>query len=115
MLELSPQDGLFVGFKVDGGLRHQIDALEGPDRKYVSAEDSTNLRVVKLDGDTWVGKLLHDPLTTDRVDDVRRNVLSILQRLFPEMRFPAQLTLFACRLPQPEAVVSGAAVGTTPE
>ena len=30
VLQLSPQDALFVGFKVDGGLRHQIEALEGP-------------------------------------------------------------------------------------
>ena len=79
---------IFVGFKLGTGLRRQLEALEGPDRKYVSAADSTFLRICKVGEDFYVGKLLHERLTTDRVDDVKRNVASILQRLCPDTRLP---------------------------
>ena len=42
-------------------------------------------------------KVIHERFTTERVDDVRRNVLSILQRLFPETRLPAHLDILVCR------------------
>jgi len=40
--------------------------------------------------------VIDERLTTERVDDIRRNVLSILQRLCPETRFPAVLDIVPC-------------------
>jgi hypothetical protein len=40
--------------------------------------------------------VIEEGLTTERVDDIRRNVLSILQRLCPETRFPATLDIYPC-------------------
>jgi hypothetical protein len=40
--------------------------------------------------------VVEDGMTTERVDDIRRNVLSILQRLCPETRFAATLDIFPC-------------------
>lgn len=97
LLDLEPEQPIFVGFKMDSSLRRQVEGLAGPDRKYVSGNDSTFLRVCKLGDDTYIGKLIHERLTTDRVDDVRRNVVSILNRLFPETRLPPQLEIFAAR------------------
>ena len=117
MLNLSKDDAIFVGFKLDGSLKYQVENLEGPNARYVSADSSENLRLCNLDGDLYVGKLVEAELTTDRVDDLRRNVLSIMQRLFPEVRMPNVLAIRAVRLPQggeemaetapfPEAVTS---------
>ena len=97
MLELLEHQPIFVGFKLDTGLRRQVEALEGPDRKYVSRDDSTFLRLCRLGDDLYVGKVIEERLTTDRVDDVKRNVFSILTRLFPETRLPTQLEVFGCR------------------
>ncbi len=47
--------------------------------------------------DLYVGKVIHERLTTERVDDVRRNVLSILRRLVPEIRLPSDLQILGCR------------------
>ena len=58
--------------------------------------------ICKLGGDEYIGKVIHERIATDRVDDVRRNVLSNLQRLFPDVRFPAQLDIFACEVVEPE-------------
>lgn len=103
MLELLDQLPIFVGFKLDSSLRRQLDSLAGSERKYVSGEDSNLLRICRLGEDLYVGKLIHERLTTDRVDDIRRNVLSIMSRLCPDVRLPAKLEILACGAP-PSAV-----------
>ena len=92
-MELSPQP-LFVGFKLDSSLRRQLEALSGPDRRYVSVDDSTFLMICRHGDDHYVGKLIEDRLTTDRVEDVRRNVLSIMRRLCPDVRLPNVLEIW---------------------
>lgn len=96
MIQLKDRTPLFVGYKLDTSLRRRLADLTGADRRYVSTEDSTFLRICRLGEDEYVGKVVEEPIATDRVDDIRRNVLSILQRISPETRFPAQLTIFAC-------------------
>jgi hypothetical protein len=49
----------------------QLEMLSGPDRKYVSSEDSTFLRVCRLGEHDFIGKVIHERFTTERVDDVR--------------------------------------------
>ena len=99
MLQLKDRTSLFVGYKMDTSLRRRLAELAGADRRYVSTEDSTFLRICRLGEDEYVGKVVDEPIATDRVDDIRRNVLSILQRISPETRFPAHLTIFACEEP----------------
>ena len=92
-MELVPDHPIFIGFKLDSSLRRQLDALSGPDRRYVSTEDPTFLMICRRGEDAYVGKLIEDRLTTDRVEDVRRNVLSIMRRLCPEVRLPSVLEI----------------------
>lgn len=96
---LSERHPIFIGYKMDGPLRRRLEGLTGPDKKYVSSEDSTFLRICRLGEDEYVGKVIHERLSTDRVDDVRRNVLSILQRLCPDVRFPQHLDIMTCEAP----------------
>lgn len=95
-MELSDRNKLFIGLKLDTGLRRQLEGVTGPDRRYVSGEDPAFLRIISLGDDLYVGKVIEDRLTTDRVDDVRRNVVSILHRLCPETRIPEKLVILAC-------------------
>jgi hypothetical protein len=95
-VDLSERHPLFVGFKLDGSLRRQLEALSGPDRKYVSGQDATFLSLCRRGEDVYVGKVIEDGLTTGRVDDVRRNVLSIMRRLCPETRLPDELQILVC-------------------
>ena len=96
-MELSDQQPIFIGFKLDGSLRHQLDSLSGPESQYVSREDSTFLTICNHGGTLYVGKVVRDRLTTDRVDDVRRNVLSIITRLCPDVRLPQVLQIWVCQ------------------
>ncbi len=96
MRRLLEHQPIFIGFKMDSSLRRQLDSLEGSDRQYVSSDSSDFLRICLLGENRYVGKLIHERLTTQRIDDVKRNVLSILVRLCPETRFPKELVVLAC-------------------
>jgi len=101
-VKLSSKQPIFVGFKLDGSLRRQLEALSGSERRYVSLDDTTFLMVCKKGNDTYVGKLVEDGLTTDRVEDVKRNVLSIVRRLCPDVRLPTVLEILPIELPSSE-------------
>jgi hypothetical protein len=98
-VNLIDRQPIFVGLKLDGQLKRRLASIIGPDRKYLSTDDPTFLLHCRLGEDEYVGKLVQERLTTDRIDDVRRNVLSILQRLCPDTRFPAQLEILAAEMP----------------
>lgn len=105
MLHLAEDQPIFVGFKMETSLARELEGLSGPDRKYVSSDDSTFLRICQLGDKRYVGKLIHERLSTDRIDDIRRNIFSILNRLCPETRLPQKLEIFACSSEQtPEPV-----------
>jgi len=94
--ELTRRYPVFVGFKMDTVLRRTLRDLRGPEARYVSEDDPSFLMFYRLGEDEYVGKRIDDGLTTARVDDVRRNVLSILQRLCPDTRFPQDLEILVC-------------------
>jgi hypothetical protein len=95
VIRLSQDTPIFVGFKLETGLRRQLESIAGPDKKYVSHDDSTFLRICKLGDDHYVGKLIEERLTTERIDDIKRNVVSILNRLCPEERLPKVFVILA--------------------
>jgi hypothetical protein len=97
LLELLVDEPIFIGFKAGRALRHLLESLDNTDKKYVSSEDSTFLQLFTIGEDLYVGKLAHEALATDRVDDIRRNILSILRKLGPIVPLPTTLRIFACR------------------
>lgn len=96
MRELMINQPLFIGFKMDGRLRQHVESLGDADRKYVSSDQSTFLRICRVGEDLYVGKLVDERLTTDRVEDIRRNVMSIVRKIGHEVNLPASLQILAC-------------------
>lgn len=96
LLELLIHQPIFIGFKADSRLRQHFESLCDSDKRYISDEDSTFLRFCRAGEDIYVGKLIHESLTTDRVDDVRRNVLSIIRKLGHAVRLPTNMRILAC-------------------
>jgi len=109
--ELLIDQPIFIGFKVDSQLRERLASLDDANRKYVSAEGSTFLRICGVGEDLYVGKLVDDRLTTDRVEDIRRNVLSIIRRIGHEVRLPTNLQILVC---SPADRVGRPAIEVTP-
>ncbi len=107
LLELLIRQPIFIGFKVDSRLRQQLESLSDADKKYISAENSTFLRICRVGEDIYVGKLIHESLKSDRVDDICRNVLSIMRRLGREVRLPSNLEIVACSAVEADDLPAG--------
>ncbi len=95
MRELLINQPIFIGFKMDNRLREMLETPNDKHKKYVSADDSTFLRICKEGEDLYVGKLVDDRLTTDRVEDIRRHILSIIRKLGYDVRMPTNLRILA--------------------
>src|SRR5262249_34386418 len=96
LLELLIHQPIFIGFKVDRKLQDLLESLNDSDRRYCSRENSTFLRICRMGEDIYIGKLVHGSLTTDQVEDIRRNVLSMVRKIASEARLPINLNIFAC-------------------
>ena len=96
MLKLLDKQPIFIGFKLETAMARELEALDGPDRRYVSEESSDFLRICMLGEQKYVGKLIHERMTTERIDDICRNISSILNRLLPETRLPTKFEILAC-------------------
>jgi hypothetical protein len=107
LLELLIHQPIFIGFKAGSSLRRQLESLSDSDKQYISAENSTFLRICRVGEDIYVGKLIHESLTTDRVEDIRRNILSIMRRLGREVRLPNNLEILACSAMEADYLPTG--------
>ena len=96
MQQLMIDQPIFIGFKMDGRLKQHLETLGEADRKYVSSDKTTFLRICRVGEDLYVGKVVDDRLTTDRVEDIRRNVMSIVRKIGHEVNLPASLQILAC-------------------
>jgi len=96
LLRLLGDHPIFIGFKADTALRQKLETLSSAERQYVSDQDSSFLSLCMLGDDLYVGKIIHEILTTDRVDDIHRNVVSIIRKLGSETRLPAHMKIVAC-------------------
>lgn len=112
MRELLINQPIFIGFKVDRQLREKLASLEEADKKYISEEGSTFLRICGVGEDLYVGKLVDDRLTTDRVEDIRRNVLSIIRKVGHEARLPTNLQILVCSSADGGRLAAGAVAST---
>ncbi len=85
---------LFVGIRLEGRLLFAFQSAERG--SYVSdGEAGRFLTTFERDGRLYVGKVVDAGLATDRVDDIARNVLSIVKRFSAGERLPAALNIFA--------------------
>jgi hypothetical protein len=109
--ELLIHQPIFIGFKMDNRLREMLETPNDSHKKYVSAGDSTFLRICMLGEDRYVGKLVDDRLTTDRVEDIRRHILSIIRKIGYDVRMPTNLRILACSSEQGDGHPTGTDYG----
>jgi len=114
VLELMFDQPIFVGFKADTALQRYLESLRETDKQYIADDDSAFLRFCRIGEDVYVGKLLHETLTTDRVEDIRLNVMSIMQKLRPAVRCPSNLQILACRAMESESPARRLSVAAHP-
>ena len=92
-MKLDKTCALFFGTKIDSKLREGLALSKPGDKKYFDGSSDEFLRVIELgddkDKERWIGKVIKAGPAVTEVDDIQRNILSILRRVAPNARIPA--------------------------
>lgn len=95
-MKLIKSERLFFGCKIDSKLREALAQAKPGDRKYFEDPKSEFLRVVAVEDERWIGKIIAGGIQVTDVDDIQRNVISILKRISPALRLTASaIKIFA--------------------
>ena len=87
---------LFVGVKVDNKLRDALEHAPSRDRAFFDGTDPRYLQTLRAVEDSYVGKLIDSGTTAASMDDLKRNILSILTRVPSGRRSEDDVKVFAC-------------------
>jgi len=92
-MKLDKGCALFFGTKIDSKLREGLALSKPGDKKYFDGSSEEFLRVIELgedkDKERWIGKVIKAGPAVTEVDDIQRNIISILRRIAPNARIPA--------------------------
>lgn len=92
-MKLDKGCALFFGTKIDSKLREGLALSKPGDKKYFDGSSDEFLRVIEIgddkDKERWIGKVIKAGPAVTEVDDIQRNILSILRRVAPNARIPA--------------------------
>lgn len=104
---------LFFGCKIDSKLREALSQAKPGDRRYFEGPDSEFLRICTMgENEQWIGKVIKSGLNVTEVEDIQRNVVSILRRIAAGVRIsPSSVKIFVV---SPEGEVAGEPPSGTP-
>ena len=92
-MKLDKSTSLFFATKIDSKLREGLALSKPGDKKYFDGSSEEFLRVMEIgdekDKERWIGKVIKPGPAVTEVDDIQRNILSILRRVAPNARIPA--------------------------
>ena len=107
-MKLTSQVKLFLGMRIDSKLREALAQATPGDRKYFDDPNSPFLRVVNMGEDQWIGKLFDGGTSPTEIEDISRNVSSILNRIAHGGRHsPSLMRIFAVDDAQEATVTAG--------
>lgn len=79
---------LFFGCKVDSKMREALAQAKPGDRRYFE-DGSEFLCICKVgEEERWIGKIIQGGLNVTEVEDIQRNIVSILRRIASDIRVP---------------------------
>jgi hypothetical protein len=87
-MNLDKSGQLFFGCKIDSKLRDALGQAKPSERRYFEGTEFLSICAFGED-EQWIGKILAGGLSVTEVDDIQRNVISILRRISADIRIPA--------------------------
>jgi len=91
-MKLDKSTALFFCTKIDSKLREGLALSKPGDKKYFDGSSDEFLRILEIgdekDKERWIGKVIKGGAAVTEVDDIQRNILSILRRVAPNARIP---------------------------
>jgi hypothetical protein len=97
-MKLDKSCALFFGTKIDSKLREALAQCKPGERKYFDGASEEFLRILEVDEEKWLGKVINPGPAVTEVDDIQRNIVSILRRIAPSGRVTASsIKIFTLR------------------
>src|SRR5213078_1525532 len=93
-MRIEPNRKLFVGVRIDNKMRDALDHCPPRDRAYFDGSDPRYLVVVRAVEDSYVGKIIEPGPSATSMDDLKRNILSILNRISQSRRSEDDVKVF---------------------
>lgn len=95
-MKLLKGERLFFGCKIDSKLREALAQAKPGERRYFDDPNGEFLRVLSFEEERWIGKVMGGGVNVGDVEDIQRNVVSILRRVAPAVRTsPSTIKIFA--------------------
>jgi hypothetical protein len=88
-MKLDKTCSLFFGTKIDSKLREALSQAKPGDKKYFDGSSEEFLRVLEVQDEKWIGKVIKPGPVVTEVDDIQRNIVSIMRRVAPAGRVSA--------------------------
>ena len=85
-MRLQKDEQLFFGCKIDSKMREALSQARPGDRKYFEGDSDEFLRVCSVGDERWIGKVMKAGMNVGEIEDIQRNVASILRRISPNIR-----------------------------
>jgi hypothetical protein len=82
-MRIETERKLFVGIRIDNKMRDQLEHCPARDKMYFDGSDPRYLQVVRAVEDSYIGKAVEAGVAAVSMDDLKRNILSILTRIAP--------------------------------
>lgn len=103
-MKLQKDQQLFFGCKIDSKMRESLAQARPGDRKYFEGDSDEFLQIVSFEQERWIGKVLKSGMNVGEIEDIHRNVASILKRISPNIRASASSVKIFLVVPDDEPV-----------
>ena len=94
-MRIDTERKLFIGLRIDNKMREQLSVCAARDKVYVDGSDPRYLQVLKTAEDSFIGKLVDPGSPAAGMEDLKRNILSILTRVAPGRHKEDAVKIFA--------------------
>jgi hypothetical protein len=94
-MRIETERKLFVCIRVDNKIRDQLAHCAPRDRAYFDGSDPQYLQILRGTEDSYIGKVIDPGAPAASMDDLKRNVLSILTRVAPGRHRDDAVKIFA--------------------
>jgi hypothetical protein len=86
---------LFVCLRIDNKMRDQLSQAPARDKVYFDGTDPRYLTTIRTAEDNYIGKIIDGGTPAASMDDLKRNLLSILTRVAPGRHRDDAVKVFA--------------------
>ncbi|MGZ6176599.1 MAG: hypothetical protein ACXWNB_12255 [Candidatus Binataceae bacterium] len=94
-MRIDSERKLFVCLRIDNKMRDQLAQAPARDKVYFDGSDPRYLTTMRSGEDNFIGKLIDGGTSAASMDDLKRNLLSILTRVAPGRHRDDAVKVFA--------------------